>query len=88
MGFAVGDDDDDGIDAFVDAGFEEERHIVDYDGMGIFLCGLFGESRLFSRDAGVDDLFQYSSFCRMVEDDSAEGLTVDGAIRIEDGLPE
>lgn len=57
LSFAVGSDHDGLIDAFVDVGFEEQGHIVNYDGLRVFLCSLLREPRLFARDAGMNDPF-------------------------------
>ncbi|MEY4703829.1 MAG: hypothetical protein RL042_12 [Nitrospirota bacterium] len=86
--FAVGGDDDGGVDAFVDAGLEEERHIVYHHGVRILSCGLFRQPGLLARNTGVNDPFQCTAFRWMVKDDRAEGVAVNGAVRIEDGLAE
>lgn len=86
--FLICSNDDDLIHSFIDAGFEEERHIVDDDGFGIFSRGLSRESRLLTSDAGVDDAFQLAELGPVSEDDGSQRMAVEAAIRIEDDLAE
>jgi len=86
--FAVGGDDDGLIHAFVDAGFEEERYVVDYYGSRIFFRGLSCESRLFACHARMDDSFQRAAFGRMAKNDRAKRAAIEAAVRIEDGVAE
>ena len=86
--FAVGGDDDDGIYSLVYAGFEQQRHIVNHHGVGVFSGGLSRQSGLFALDAGVDDLLKAAQFGVVSEDNGAERSAVDGAIRVEGGFTE
>ena len=88
LGIAVCPDDDGLIDAFVDAGFEEERHVVDDYGVRILSCGLSRESDLLARDTGVNDGFERTAFGWLAKDDGCERLAIETAVRIEDGIPE
>ena len=87
MGFAVGCDDDGGIYSFVDAGFEQERHVVNHHGFWICSSSLSGQSGLLPGDAGVDDVFELPAFFGIAEDDASESLSVERAVLIEHGLP-
>jgi len=84
---AVGGDHDDFVDAFVDAGFEEERHFVDEHSMGFDFGDPAHESSLLAGNAGMDDAFELSTFLRIVEDDASEGLAVQRAVPVENCLP-
>ena len=55
LGFPIGGDHDDLVHARINAGFVEKRNVVDDDGVWILADGQPGKSRLFSRDAGVDE---------------------------------
>lgn len=86
--FAVGGDHDGAVHSLIDAGFEQERHVIDDDGVRVFSCGLFGESRLLAGDAGMDDAFELPAFHWIAEDDVSEGLSVKRAVLVEDRLSE
>ena len=88
LGVAVGGDDDGLIDSLVDTGFEEERDVVDDDGLRILSCRFSRQSDLLSCHAGVNDGFECTAFCRMAEDDGSERLAIEAAVRVEDGLAE
>jgi len=84
---AVGGDHDDCVDAFVYVGFEEERHFVDDHSMGLVLADPTHESLLLAGDAGMDDVFELPAFRPIAEDDAPDGLSVEGAVWVEDYLP-
>ncbi len=86
--FAVGGDDDDCVDSFVYAGFEEERYVIDHHSMWIFSFGLSGEPGLFTRNAGVDDSFKLAQLGPVSENNGSQLTAIEGAVRIEDGLTE
>ncbi len=88
LGVAVGGDHDDGIDAFVCAGLEEERHFVDDHSMGFAFGDPVHESLLLARDTGVDDSFKLAQFGPVSENKGSQLTTIESAIRIEDGLAE
>jgi hypothetical protein len=88
LGFAIGGDDDGLIDSLVDAGFEEERYVVDDDSVRVFSSGLPCEPFLFSRDAGMNYAFESTAFGWLAEYDSTERTAIEGAVWIEDGLAE
>ena len=69
--FAVGGHNNDFIDAFFYAGFEEERDIVNHHGIGILARGLSRQSGLFARDAWVNNSFELAQFGFVTEDDGA-----------------
>lgn len=50
------------VNAFVYAGFEEERDFVDHDGIGMFASDGFGQTGLLAGDARVDDTFESAEF--------------------------
>ena len=85
---AVGGDNDDFVDAFVDPGFEEERHVIDDDRLGVrsgcFPC----QTYLFAGDAGVNDLFQRSTFGRMAEHHCPKYVAIDRPVWIQHSLAE
>lgn len=85
---AVGGDDDDCVDSFVYAGFEEERYVIDHHSMWIFSFGLSGEPGLFTRNAGVDDSFKSAQLGPVSENNGSQLTAIEGAVRIEDGLTE
>ena len=88
LGVAVGGDDDGVIDSLVDAGFEEERNVVDDDSVRINACCLFRQFGLLARHTWVDDVFERTAFGWMEKDDGSECLAIEAAVRIEDGLAE
>ena len=69
--FAVGGDHDDFVDAFVYASFEEERDIVDDDGIGIPARGLSRQPGLLALDAGMNHSLKAAQFGLVVENDDA-----------------
>ena len=87
LSVAVDSDHDGCVDAFVYAGFEEERYFVDDHGMGFAFGDPMHKSLLFAGDAGMDDAFELSAFLRIAEDDVSEGLAVERAVLVEDRLP-
>lgn len=88
LGVAVGGDDDGVIDSLVDAGFEEQGHVVDDHGLRVLSYRFSRQSDLFTRDTGMDDGFNRASFRWMAKDDGSECLAIEAAVRIEDGLAE
>ena len=58
LGFAISGYDNSGVHAFIDAGLEEERDVVDHHGVRIFSSGLSRQSPLFARDARVNHVLQ------------------------------
>jgi len=88
LGVAVGGDHDGGIDAFVYAGLEEERHFVDDHSMGFAFGDPAHESLLFARDTRVDDSFKLAQFGPVSENKGSQLTTIEGAVRIEGGLAE
>src|SRR6267143_6042946 len=87
LGVAVDSDDNDFVDAFVYAGFEEEWHFVDDHSLGFAFGDPTHESLLLAGDAGMDDAFELSAFLRIVEDNASEGLAVERAVLVEDCIP-
>jgi hypothetical protein len=75
------------VNSFVYAGFEEEWHFVDDHRMGFAFGDPTHESLLLAGDAGMDDAFELPAFRPIAEDDAPEGLSVEGAVRVEDCLP-
>ena len=88
LGVTVGGYDDDFVDSFVYACFEEEWHFVDDHSMGLALGNPTHESLLLAGYAGMDDAFELSAFFRIAEDNVSEGLSVERAVLIEHCLPE
>lgn len=88
LGFSIGGNDDGCIHSLVDAGLEQQRDVVDDDGLGIVLSGLSGETFLLSCNAWVDDALKHEAFGRLTKDDGAKRVAVKGAIRIEHALAE
>ena len=88
LGFSVGGDDDDRVDALVHTGFEEERHFIDSDGSGSPFGDSTDEARLFAGHSWMDDTFKLPQFASVVKDDSAERMAIDGTVRAQDGLAE
>lgn len=88
LGFAISGDDDDVVDTFVYAGFEEERDIIDDDGIGILACALFCQPGLLACDAGVNDSLKAAQLGSISKDDCTQSPAIDGAIGVEDGLTE
>ena len=88
MGLAVGRDDDGGIHSFVDAGFVQQRHVVDHHSVRVFSCCLFGKSHLFAGNTGVDDAFKPTPLGLISENNSSQFPAIEGAVRIEDGPAE
>jgi len=86
--FAVGGDDDGGIDTCVNASLEQKRYVVDDDGVRVFSCCLFGESRLFACDTGVDDAFKPTPLGVVSENNGSQLPAVDGAVGIQYSLTE
>ena len=83
---AVGGDHDGCVDAFVYAGFEEQRHFVDDHSTGFAFGDPTHESLLFAGNAGMDDAFELSAFLRIAEDDASESLAIERAVLVEDCL--
>ena len=88
LGFAVSGDHDGLIHSLVDAGFEEQGHIVNHDGLGMFASNGVGQMGLFACDAGMDDAFELSPFRPIAEDNASEGLTVERSVPVENCLSE
>ena len=88
LGFAIRSDDDDVVDTFVYAGFEEERDIIDDDGIGILARALFCQPGLFVCDAGVNDSLKAAQLDSISKDDGTQSPAIDGAIGVEDCLTE
>ncbi len=86
MCFAVGGDHDDVVDAFVYAGFEEERHFVDDHSLGVAFGDPMNQSLLLAGDAGMDNAFELSAFRPIAEDNAPKGLSVERAVLVEDCL--
>ena len=87
LGFAIGSHNDDLIHSFVDAGFEEQRDIVNYDDMRVSSGSLSGESGLFPSHTRVDDSFELSQLRPIMKHNLPESLSVDGLITVQDGPP-
>ena len=79
---------DDFVHAFVDPGFEEQRHIINDYGFRIFSGRLSCQSGLFAGDAGMDDPLKAAQLGPISKDDCTQGLAIDGAIEGEDGFTE
>ncbi len=88
MGFTVGGDDENCVDAFVRTGFEEEGYFVDHDGMGSAFGDLPDEALLFAGHSWMYDTFKLPKFAAMVEDDSRERVSIDGAVRTQNRFAE
>lgn len=88
LGFAISCHDDCLVHPLIDTGFEEQRDIVNYDGIRIALGRLSGESGLHLGYTRVDDLFQLSTLCSVMKHDLPEDLPVDRAVGVQDGLSE
>ena len=88
LGVAVGGDHDGCVDAFVYAGFEEERYFVDDHSMGFAFGDPAQESLLLARDTRVDDSFKLAQFGPVSENKGSQLTTIEGAVRIEDGFAE
>ena len=86
LGCSVCGDDDSLIDTLVNAGFEEQRDVVDHHGMRVFSCGLFCQPGLFARDTRVNDCFERTAFRWMEKDDGSERVAIEAMIRIQDDL--
>src|SRR6185295_7723506 len=86
--FAVGGDHDGCVHTFVYAGLEEERHFVDDYTMGFAFGDPTHESLLLARDPGMDDSFKPAQFGPVSENKGSQLTTIEGAVRIEDGLAE
>jgi hypothetical protein len=69
LGALVGGDDDDFLHTFGDTGFEEQRNIVDDDGIAIPSNRLSGQPTLLSGHAGMDETFKDPSLSRTTEHD-------------------
>ncbi len=50
---AISRDDDRTVDSLVDAGFEEQGHVVNHDGLGMFVGDGVGQTDLLACDTGV-----------------------------------
>jgi len=88
LGVAVGGDHDGCVDAFVYAGLEQERHFIDDHSMGFAFGDPTHESLLLACDMGVDDSFKLAQFGPVSENKGSQLTTIEGAVRIEDGLAE
>ena len=62
LGFAISRYDDGCIHSCVDASLEQERHIVNHDGLGIVARDGSGLTDLLAGNAGVDDAFELPAF--------------------------
>ena len=87
LSLLIGSDDDDFLHTFGDTGFEEQRNIVDDDGIAILSSRLSGQPTLLSGHARMDEPFKHPPFRRMTEDNCSEGLSVDRSVRVQDGFP-
>ena len=83
LGFAVGGDDDDAVDALVHTGFEEERHFIDEDSMWSAFGDLADEPLLFAGHSWMNNTFESPEFAAMVKNNGAERMTIDTAIGIQ-----
>ncbi len=88
LSLAISRDDDGGIHSFVDAGFVQQRHVVDHHSVRVFSCCLFGKSHLFAGNTGVDDAFKPTPLGLISENNSSQFPAIEGAVRIEDGPAE
>ena len=88
LSFLVCSNNDDLVHSLVDAGFEEQRDIVDNNGIGILARSLSRQPGLFARNARVNDSFELAQLGLVGEDDGAQRMTIERAIRVEDGLAE
>jgi len=88
LGFPVGCDDDCPVDTLVDAGFEQERHVVDDNRFRVFSRRLPREPLLFTSDAGVDDAFKPTPLGVVSENNGSQLPAVDGAVGIQYSLTE
>ena len=88
MGFTVGGDDENCVDALVRTGLEEEWHFVDHDGMGSAFGDLPDEALLFAGHSWMYDTFKLPKFAAMVEDNSPERVSIDGAVRTQNRFAE
>lgn len=88
LSLLISRDDDCTVDSLVDVGFEQQRYVVDYDGMRVFSCCLFGESRLFACDTGVDDAFKPTPLGLVSENNGSQLPAIEGAVGIQYSLTE
>ncbi len=88
LGVAVSGDHDGAVHSLIDAGFEEERYIIDHHSVRVFFCRLFCQPRLFACNMGVDDAFKLTQFGPVSENKGSQLMAIEGAVRIEDGLAE
>ncbi len=88
MSLLISRDDDRTVDSLFDTCFEQERHVVDDDGMRVFSCCLCGESRLFACDTGVDDAFKPTPLGLVSEYNGSQLPAIEGAVGIQYSLPE
>ena len=88
LGFSVGGDDDDRVDALVHTGFEEERHFIDSDGSGSPFGDSTDEARLFAGHSWMDNMFESPEFAAVVKYNGAERMTIDTAIGIQHACAE
>ncbi len=82
MSFSVGCDDNDLVEAFVNAGFKEKRNIINDDCLQMFSGSSSGQLGLEFGYARVDDPFELSKFDSIPEHDAAECVPIECAIRI------
>lgn len=83
-------DEQDGVAFLVEAGFEEERGIVDHAWRNAARSGRGGLNRFAAAlgDERMDELFEALSLARIGEDDRADGRAVNMAVGCEDcGTP-
>lgn len=85
---AVGGDDDDLVEALVDAGFKKEWDIVDNDCSGTVSGNLPGQVSLKPSHAGMNDSFEQPKFGSTLEHDVTECMAIDGLIWIQNLLTE
>ena len=86
--FEVSGNHDDFIHSLVDANFEEKWNVIDYHCFAVVSCRLSCQSSLFARDTGMNYSFEHAQLGLISKDDCTQGLAIEGAVRIEDGLAE
>lgn len=86
--FTVGGDDHDLVHALVGSRFEQEGDFVYHHRMRRAHGDPAGETLLLPGDARMDDMFKFSEFSAVVEDDVAECLAVDRPVGLQDALAE
>lgn len=76
LGFTIGGHDDGLIDALVDAGFEQERYLIDDDRTGVAFGDLSDESLFLASHAGVDDAFESAELGTVAKHDGSQCMAV------------